>query len=326
MSKIYIVMYHYVRDLGNSRYPSIKGLDYELFKNQIDYFSNNFHVITMEQVIDFYRGGYKGKDKKKYFPEHSLLLTFDDGYIDDYTFVLPILKKYHMQGSFFVPGKVFTEHCLLDVNKIHFLLAKVPIDILFNELLKQMDEYRGGQWKYSSNQELYKMYALSNRFDDEKTVFFKRILQVGLPERLRNIICTNLYRKYIEVPEEVLAREIYLSYDQMIFMKQSGMFFGIHGFEHSWMNRLQEEDLKKDLRKSLACMRDLIDENCWVINYPYGSYSREVINSLQDIGCVCGLSTDLGIADLDADNRFTLPRLDTNDFPPKSNHYKDFEF
>lgn len=263
-------------------------------------------------------------NQKNYFPEKSLLLTFDDGYIDNYTFVLPILKKYHMQGSFFVPGKVFTEHCLLDVNKIHFLLAKVPIDILCKQLFKQLNEYRGCQWQYPSNQELYKMYALADRFDDEKTVFFKRVLQVGLPERLRNIICSNLFEKYMEVPEEVLAREIYLNYDQMVFMKQSGMFFGIHGYEHSWMNRLQEVELKKDLRKALACMRDLIDENAWVINYPYGSYSRDVLNSLKDIGCVCGLSTDLGIADLDKDNRFILPRLDTNDFPPKSNRYKDF--
>lgn len=33
MSKVYIVMYHYVRDLKNSCYPGIKGLDYELFKD-----------------------------------------------------------------------------------------------------------------------------------------------------------------------------------------------------------------------------------------------------------------------------------------------------
>lgn len=154
-----------------------------------------------------------------------MLLTFDDAYIDGYTCVLPVLKKYHMQGSFFVPSKVFAEHCLLDVNKIHFLLANVPIDILYKALLKQMDEYRGGQWQYPTNEELYKTYALADRFDDEKTIFIKRILQVGLPEQLRKIISSKLFEKYMEVPEEILAREIYLNYDQMLFMKQSGMFF-----------------------------------------------------------------------------------------------------
>lgn len=84
---------------------------------------------------------------------------------------------------------------------------------------------------------------------------------------MRNRICSNLFEKYIEVSEEVLAREIYLNYDQMLFMKQAGMFFSIHGYEHSWMNRLKKEDL----RKSLACMTALIDKDGWVINYPYGS-------------------------------------------------------
>lgn len=91
------------------------------------------------------------------------------------------------------------------------------------------------------------------------------------------------------------------------------------------MNKLQPDEFKEDLKKALTCMGDLIDPNCWVINYPYGSYNSQVIDSLKDSGCVCGLSTDIGIADLDKDNRLILPRLDTNDFPPKSSHYKNFE-
>lgn len=38
MGKLRIAMYHYVRDLKYSRYPEIKGLDYKLFKEQIDFF------------------------------------------------------------------------------------------------------------------------------------------------------------------------------------------------------------------------------------------------------------------------------------------------
>lgn len=34
MSKLYIVMYHYTRDLGHSRYPQIRGMDKDLFRKQ----------------------------------------------------------------------------------------------------------------------------------------------------------------------------------------------------------------------------------------------------------------------------------------------------
>ncbi len=317
MQRLNIVMYHYVRDLKNSRYPEIKGLDYELFKQQIRFFSEKFHVVRMEDVIAWYK-------EKAPLPENAMLLTFDDGYIDNYTFVFPVLKEYGMQGSFFVPGKVFTEHCMLDVNKIHYLLASASIEILCKELFAQLDAYRGNGWEYPSNEELFEEYAKANRFDNKETIFFKRILQVALPEELRNIICDNLFQKYVGVPEEILAREIYISYDQMKLMKREGMYFGVHGYDHYWINRLEPSALKKDIEKGLACMEGLLDEKEWVINYPYGSYSEEVVESLRDSGCVLGLSADVRVADLEKDNRFILPRLDTNDFPPKSENYLKF--
>lgn len=317
MKKLSIVMYHYVRDLKNSRYPNIKGLDYGLFKQQIQFFSEKFHVITMEELLAYYENSYE-------LPENAMLLTFDDGYIDSYTFVLPILKEYKMQGSFFVPGKVFTEHCLLEVNKIHYLLASTSIETLCKELFEQLDYYRGNEWEYPSNEELFAEYAVANRFDDKETIFFKRILQVALPEELRKIISSKLFRKYVGVPEEVLAREIYVNHDQMKLMKREGMYFGVHGYDHYWMNKLEPEDLREDIRKGLESMKGLIDEKKWVINYPYGSYSEEVVKSLENSGCVLGLSTDVRTADLENDNRFILPRLDTNDFPPKSENYMNF--
>ena len=46
-----IVMYHYVRDLKNSRYPEIKGFDISEFKPQIEFFKANYNIITMVQLI-----------------------------------------------------------------------------------------------------------------------------------------------------------------------------------------------------------------------------------------------------------------------------------
>ena len=109
-------MYHYVRDLTHSRYPLIKGMDIKCFREQLLFLIRNFNVVRMEQIISAVKG-------EKDLPEKSILLTFDDGYIDDYTYVLPVLEEFGIQGSFFVPGKTFAEHKLLDVNKIHYILV-----------------------------------------------------------------------------------------------------------------------------------------------------------------------------------------------------------
>ena len=314
MGNLHIVMYHYVRDLLNSRYPYIKGLDYREFKQQLHFFSENFNVVRMEEVIAYYTQGYQ-------LPDNAMLLTFDDGYIDHYTYVLPVLKEYKMQGSFFVPGKTFTEHSLLDVNKIHYLLASTPIEELCKELYKQMDYYREGL-EYPSNEELFDKYAVESRYDQKEVIFFKRILQTVLPEEVRNKISSDMLKKFVGVSEEVLAHELYLNYDQIKLMKNEGMFFGIHGYDHYWMNQLEEDKLKKDINRGLEVLSDVLDINQWVINYPYGSYSEKVVDCIKDSGCILGLSTDVNVVNLEKDNKYILPRMDTNDYPPKNQDYK----
>lgn len=315
MKKVAIVMYHYVRDLRNSRYPNIKGLDYKLFKQQIEFFKHNFNVVTMEDVIAAYRN-------QKELPDRAILLTFDDGYIDHYTFVMPVLLEYNMQGSFFIPGKTFSESVLLDVNKVHFILACQDIDVLLGDVMKQLNYYRGIEYPLPSNKELFQEYAIENRFDNKETVFVKRILQTAIPEELRHMISSNLFSKYMKgITEEQFAKELYLNYDQIKCMKKSGMYIGIHGYDHYWLGNLSEVEMRKDISCALECLYGIVDKKLWVMNYPYGSYNQNVIDCLKGSGCCLGLCTEVGIANLEKDNLYCLPRLDTNDFPPKSENY-----
>lgn len=312
--KIYVVMYHYVRDLKHSRYPGIKGLDVSLFEKQIDFFANRFRIIKMEDLIAYYTESYE-------LPDNSLLLTFDDGYIDNYSYVLPILNEYGVQGSFFIPGKTFSTHQLLDVNKVHYILASANIEDLVKDINERLMYYRNSEFKYESLEELYNKYAVANRFDDKDTIYVKRLLQTALPEKLRNIISSELFQKYVGINEEKMAYELYMSEKQILFMKKQGMHIGIHGYDHYWLANLNEMDMKNDIDKAIEVMKNFIDKKSWVMNYPYGNYSDSVISYIMDKGCSIGLSTEVRVCDLSIDNRFALPRCDCNDFPPVSNNY-----
>lgn len=310
---------HYTRDLKHSRYPEIKGLDKELFKNQIEFMKNSFNVVTMEQVLENIQGeGMHG------LPENALLLTFDDGYADNYTVAYPILEEYGLQGSFFIPGKTFATHQLLDVNKIHYILASADIYKLVDDLKKQMDYYRGSEYQYASTDELFHDYAVANRFDIKETIFVKRMLQTVLPEKLRNTISSNLFEKYVGVTEEQLAYELYMTEEQIRTIKRHGMFIGIHGYDHYWLGNLPEDKMKQDILMALDTLDEFIDRKQWVMNYPYGSYNQEVIRYIRQQGACIGLTTDVRVAELGKDSAFELPRLDCNDFPPKSENYKTY--
>lgn len=314
--KLKIIMYHYVRELSLSRYYNIKGLEYQYFKTQIEYLLQNYNIIRMEDLISYYNG-------IKSLPKNSVLLTFDDGYIDHYTYVFPILQKYKIQGSFFIPSKILVERKVLDVNKIHLILATQNINSIYNDLLNTLNYFRGIEHKFPDNNSLINSYAIENRFDDKETVFVKRILQFVLKDQLRTLVLDTLFKKYFNyIKEEVLANELYLNYDQIKTMKDLGMHIGVHGYSHKWLGKISKQEFKFEIEKSLEIMDDFVDINGWTINYPYGSYSKELLEYLMSTKCKLGFSTEVRTVNLIKDNKFTLPRLDTNDFPPISNNFK----
>lgn len=314
MSELYISMYHYTRDLKHSRYPEIKGLDVNLFREQIAFMKSNFNIVTMEQVLE-------AISTKEKLPEKALLLTFDDGYADNYNVAMPILEEYGVQGSFFIPGKTFTTHQLLDVNKIHYVLASANIYNLVEDLKKEMDYYRGQEFQYAPTEELFAKYAVASRFDIKETVFVKQMLQTVLPEKLRNIISSKLFAKYVGVTEEQLAYELYMSEEQIRTMKRHGMFIGIHGYDHYWLGNLSVDQMENDISLALDALDEFVDKKQWVMNYPYGNYNKDVLAYISKQGACLGLTTEVRLADIDKDNPLELPRLDCNDFPPKSDNY-----
>lgn len=323
MNKLYISMYHYTRDIKNSRYPAIKGLEVKDFKRQLDFFEENFNIITMEVVTEAVLKGRK-------LPEKALLLTFDDGYIDNYTVALPLLAERGLQGSFFVPAKPLDKGGLLEVNKIHFTLAKgdeknIVRDILDYSLkIKEKLREKLNIADRDISEELYKRYAVSNGRDTVDTSFIKKMLQEVLPAENRTEIIDILFDKYVEVSEEVLANELYVNKTQLKVMKKLGMFIGLHGYEHNHLALLTEEEQKKDLEKALSAMREFIDEDAWVMNYPYGSYNETTLRLIKSRGAVLGLTTKRGIADIKPDSALELARFDCNDFPPKGEGYSLF--
>ncbi len=315
MSNLYIVMYHYTRELKKSRYPGIKGLELEAFRSQIEYLNNNFNIITMEEVIAAYTEKYE-------LPEKALLLTFDDGYIDNFLCAFPVLESYGLQGSFFIPGRILEDHKMLDVNKIHYILESADIKRLVNDVKLKMDFYRGNEFTFPTTSELWNEFAVERRFDGKDIVFVKKMLQTVLPEPVRYKIIDELFKEYINIDEEIIARELYINREQLGVLKRNNMYIGLHGYNHGWLGDMPKEQMQGDIARSLDTLDDFIDKDKWVMNFPYGSYNYETIDYISTKGAVAALTIKVGVTDILKDSVFELPRLDCNDFPPISNNFK----
>ena len=107
--KIYgvpVLNYHQVNDEKHSALT----LHVDQFREQMEYLHNQgYNTITLAQLYDYLENGTE-------LPNKPIVITFDDGYVDNYKNVLPILKEYNMKATLFMisdaantPGFVSTE-------------------------------------------------------------------------------------------------------------------------------------------------------------------------------------------------------------------------
>lgn len=302
-------MYHYIRNLKQSRYPEIKGLDSKLFEEQILYLKKHYNIISMNEAIEAVHYGTPVPDK-------SILLTFDDCYKDHYTYVFPILIKYGISGAFYAPMKCLKEKKVLDVNKIHFILASVPNKKqIISEIFDQLDHFRH-EYNLEKNSFYYDKLAIPDRHDTADIIFIKRILQVELDEKLRNIVTSKLFNKFVGVSEKAFCEELYLTKEQISHMFDSGMHFGSHSYEHYWLNSLTKEKQEEQIDLSLKYLEEMgIDINNWTMCYPYGGYNSDTLEVLTEKKCKLAFTTEVDVYNLDLHNKYEVPRLDTNDIP-----------
>ena len=96
--EVLILMYHYISTPPSANDLLRYGLSVtpDMFEAQLKLLSDNgFKTITLREMYDYLAVG-------KPLPEKPIILTFDDGYLDNFTNAFPLLKQYGMTGTFFV--------------------------------------------------------------------------------------------------------------------------------------------------------------------------------------------------------------------------------
>ena len=96
---INILMYHsvgYAENNGLIMKP-------EEFRKQIQYIKeNSYTVLTLNELYEIF-------NKNLPIPEKSVVITFDDGYADNYKYAYPILKEFEIKATIFVIADTIDE-------------------------------------------------------------------------------------------------------------------------------------------------------------------------------------------------------------------------
>ena len=306
-----IVMYHYIRPIEGSEYSGIKGLEMESFHKQLDFIECRYQTISVKQVIDAASGG-------RPLPSNAILLTFDDGFSDHYHNVFPLLINRSMTGVFFPPACSVLEGRILDVHKIHFLLAKAGnvstlIQFIENAVVTEKKELSLESLEYYRE-----AWYRPTRFDTAEVIFIKRMLQTALPEEFRSALVQELFSDLVSADEKDFASSLYCSFAELSEMVGAGMTIGGHGYNHNWLNSLSVDKQAEEIDRSQLMLASMgADQPHFVFSYPYGGYNENTLNLLEERGCDAAFTTQVSRAAINPrmnkSSLLQLPRIDTND-------------
>lgn len=92
-----ILMYHSVQEDPSLQADSLGGIIHSrrVFRKQMELLAREFHPLSLDKLAILLRAEEK-------IPERSVIVTFDDGYRDNFENAMPILDQVGMEAAFYV--------------------------------------------------------------------------------------------------------------------------------------------------------------------------------------------------------------------------------
>lgn len=114
-----VLMYHYVDDEPPPAGPYADGLTVRTpdFVEELEYLAaNGFETIGLDDA-------YLAMAGLRELPAKPVILTFDDGGLDNYTVAFPLLTEYGFKGTFFVITKTVGREGQMDWDQLREMVA-----------------------------------------------------------------------------------------------------------------------------------------------------------------------------------------------------------
>jgi len=254
-SQIYIIMYHRVAPkLDSWTLDSLSPLSFE---KQIIFLQKNYKIISLDSLVQSILLG-------KSIPQKVAIITFDDGYRDNYLYAYPILKKYNISATIFlVTGHIGTGN-LFWWDKIGYAINYTNLNQL------NLD----GIGIISLRSERERMNAILKLIEHMQLIPWDRA------NSLINELCS-----IAEVDYNVdLGRTYIMTWDDVNEMASAGINFGAHTVSHPILTNMSLDQAKWEILYSKNCLEKRISQNIDAFSYPCGYFSDDIVDVVRTCG------------------------------------------
>lgn len=230
------------------------------FPLYVNYLRKNCNIISLDDYMEIRRNNAN-------IPENTVAITFDDGYMDNYTTAYPILKEYKIPATIFLTVNMIGTENVFCSSKIRFAVMHTK---------KQFVRMGDKRWE------------LTTPGKRELVIQELGKLLKEMPEQTKHIKTDEVVASLeVDVDEKKLPRM--LTWEQVKEMSDNGITFGAHSLNHPVLTKISIEDARKEIADSKRILEEKIQKPVKYFAYPYGTES-DYNKCIQDIVRVSGYS------------------------------------
>jgi peptidoglycan/xylan/chitin deacetylase (PgdA/CDA1 family) len=256
-----ILNYHRVGNAGDTPFDSgTFSATPEELDSQLAYLKRRFQMATLETALAMLNGDAPRRT--------NVLITFDDGYLDNYTLAFPILRKHGVQGVFFLPTAFVGTEKLPWWDAIAYMIKKCRKKSIHLD---------------------YPQAAAFDLENDGATRVSMQILHTFIQPAVKDPgrFIAELERVCEAQRPESSAERLFLNWEEAREMQRDGMAFGSHTHTHEILSKLPRERQREEVFHSREILERQLDRRIDALAYPVGQrycFSVDTIEALKQTG------------------------------------------
>lgn len=279
-ARLSILIFHRVLDAPDPLFPD--EVDRRRFDEIAGWLARWFNVLPLGDAVQRLVAGT--------LPSRAAAITFDDGYADNWTNAVPILKKHGLSATFFIASGFLNGGCMWNdiiIESVRRTEAKIL----------DLSRFDCGVWSIQTT--------------TEKQAAIGRILSKikHLPFSQRDEIVSFIS----ETCTVALPADLMMTSAQLRSLRSSGMEVGAHTVNHPILARLDTSSAYREIEENREALSVLLGEPIRFFAYPNGKlgqdYLPEHVDMVRAMGFDAAVSTNWGVSDESSDlfqlRRFT---------------------
>jgi peptidoglycan/xylan/chitin deacetylase (PgdA/CDA1 family) len=296
-----VLMYHRVLTADERRtagsHPALI-VDRDTFERQMACLKRRFAVMSVADLAAHV-------EAKRPFPPSACIITFDDGWRDNYDNALPVLARFQLPSLIFLPMNFIGQ------RRVFWQEALVQL------LGQALGQARSDSARRAAIDTVLAPVGLSGVLDITEPDAKPRLIEIVTEqkkltrERIDQLV--DDLARVVGVPLEALASvDGFIDWSHVASMSRQGVTFGGHGIDHLLLTKVADDKADAEVIGSKRELDARLRESVPTFSYPNGYWTPRVVEQVKRVGYRLAFIAQGGPVTCD-DDPWTLSRVNIHE-------------